>query len=1144
MCSSRAVFLLLRLLLLCTFVRAFNVDVHAPIFKIGPPKTYFGFSVAEHFNGERPVVLVGAPRAESGQPGTEQAGAVFSCPVTTGYTNRSKDWCHQEVVEYENAEEMRRPVGMVHGKQLHYQGKNRQLLGSLVASSGIPNGTAMACAPLVRYHNTSAYTDGTCFVLGTDLSQKEVLLSCMQGGLPRSERHNEFGSCMEGFSGYVDESMVITGLPGAKKWTGGVFARYHPPDIFSMTVDRWTMGGDPRQHGVRSKLQGHDYLGYSVTHGRFGFWFEDEKNSTIVSGATRYNQSGAVVFLPFRRGYAPGSTSSNQLTLTDDSFMIVGTQLGSAFGYCVAAMDLNSDGMDDLLIGAPFEYIENAEGSFGGAVYIFFSSGRKRARGENSKVFLEPVKVRGRGIYSQFGISITRLGDIDGDSKKFNDFAVGSPYADEGKGAVYIYQGAESPKDFKLEPIQVISAAVLSKVFPGKEPLSTFGFSLSGGVDLDNNGYNDLVVGSFASDAVTILRSRPVINVNTRHLETDLKVDIDGVRSCASNAKTCFVITTELSIDSRNSKSAQLLDFDRDVFKCTLEVIAANSGIGTRAKIVATGSEKYSWDCGRNTNVRSQKKRHVLFIPDQNMDWINPLKMRFSVRILNESSPEMPREGDAIVNLNKFPVLNKFGSVHTFAVPFNKKCGADNICTCDLQLQSALSGISQKEDGSYVTQVGEKTAIDISFVVKNKGERAYEAMLFVEYNSAELDVPVLSKKDGAVNIQSSTDNFAIITLGNPMEPEAQLNFELSFKLARGRTAGLGKQLEFYAFVNSTSEENNISDNSWEASVRIIKRAELELSAVSFPKTVQFGGDVKGESAMEFDVDIGPLVIHKYTITNKGPWSVSNVLVTVEWPHQVESVFAKGKWALYLMEPPTIEIRNTDNKKITKKCSMALPTEWVNPLQLKFFVDLKLSTLFETDGSLQESAAKVNRLKRSSNVKPEARPSRELRIKTTKVREQSGEEVEIVRVSCAEGSAKCFTVKCNVDFLDVDESALLEFRSRLWNATFVEDYYDVTYVEISSSGKLHLDPEQGIVEKDESNNYASAVTNAYPDRPAIQEMAPIPWWLIVAAVIGGLLILLILIFILWKCGFFKRNRPNQPTLHQAEFQFRQEQWSES
>uniref|UniRef100_F1KQ70 Integrin alpha ina-1 n=1 Tax=Ascaris suum TaxID=6253 RepID=F1KQ70_ASCSU len=1140
---------LLRFAFLLVLTNAFNIDTHAPIFKIGPTGSYFGFSVAEHFNGEQPVILVGAPRAESGQPGTEQAGAVFSCPLTATYTKRGPEWCQQQNVEYLNAEDMKRPVGFVHGRQLHFQGKNRQLLGSVVASSGTPNGIAMACAPLVRYHNTSAYTDGTCFVLESDLTQKEMLVSCSQPGLPRTDRHNEFGSCMEGFSGYVSESLIITGLPGAKKWTGGVFSRYYPKDMFAMNIDRWTMGVEPKAHGVRSKLQAHDYLGYSVQHGRFGFWYEDSKNSTIVSGATRYNQTGAVIFLPFKRGYASGSPTSHQLTLTEDSFMLLGSQLGSAFGYALEVTDLNNDGFDDLLVGAPFEYIENAKGSFGGAVYIYFSSGERRERHENSKVFLKPIRIRGPGLYSQFGLSIARLGNIDGDTHKYNDFAVGAPFADEGKGAVYIYHGAASPDELKIEPVQTITVDELSKVYPLKNDvdLRTVGFSMSGGVDLDKNGYNDLVVGAFASDTVTILRARPVINIHTRHLETDLKVDIDGDSSCVRGAQTCFYITTELSVDLSGPRSShQLLNFDSDVFQCTLEVIALSAGVGTRAKIVASRNEKYIWACGRSANIKPQTRKLQLYIPNKNSDWINPLKLRFSVKIRDDTTPEMPQNGGEIVDLNKFPVLNKFGSEHSFNIHFNKKCGSDNICTCDLQLQPVLPGISKEDDGTYVTQVGEKAAIDISFVVTNNGERAYEAMLFMEYNSDELDVPVLSKKGGSVNLKGSTDNLAILSLGNPMEPNKKLKFELSFKLARGRTEGLGRPLEFRAYVNSTSEEKNLDDNDWEATVRVIKRAELEMTAVSDPAIVRFGGDIKGESAMEFDEDIGPLVLHKYTITNKGPWSVTNVTVQVDWPHQVASVFTKGKWALYLLETPTIQTTNTDNSNVVKKCSMALPTEWVNPLQLKLFLDSGSSYDLDDDDDFNEPSDEINRRIRreAEGSKQEARPSRELRIKATKIKEKSGEEVEIVRISCAEKSAKCFTVTCHFDFLDVDASALMEFRSRLWNATFVEDYYDVTYVEISSSGRLLLDPDQGIEERDTTNNFASASTHAYPDRPAIQETAPIPWWVIAAAVGLGLLILVILILIFWKCGFFKRNRPNQPTLHQAEYQFRQEEWTES
>lgn len=76
--------------------------------------------------------------------------------------------------------------------------------------------------------------------------------TCKQKNLPTGDRHNEYGSCMEGFSAAVKnvssnrviiyflvfiQNTIITGLIGAIKWTGGVFAkRANPADVFGSVV--------------------------------------------------------------------------------------------------------------------------------------------------------------------------------------------------------------------------------------------------------------------------------------------------------------------------------------------------------------------------------------------------------------------------------------------------------------------------------------------------------------------------------------------------------------------------------------------------------------------------------------------------------------------------------------------------------------------------------------------------------------------------------------------------------------------------------------------------------------------------------------------------------------------------------------------
>jgi len=79
------------------------------------------------------------------------------------------------------------------------------------------------------------------------------------------------------------------------------------------------------------------------------------------------------------------------------------------------------------------------------------------------------------------------------------DIAVGAPYdGPEGRGAVYVFHG--SNKGIMEKPSQVIHAEdIFSRI-------STFGFSVAGGMDLDGNEYPDLVVGAYEADTAVYFR--------------------------------------------------------------------------------------------------------------------------------------------------------------------------------------------------------------------------------------------------------------------------------------------------------------------------------------------------------------------------------------------------------------------------------------------------------------------------------------------------------------------------------------------------------------------------------------------------------------------------------------------------------------
>lgn len=58
--------------------------------------------------------------------------------------------------------------------------------------------------------------------------------------------------------------------------------------------------------------------------------------------------------------------------------------------------------------------------------------------------------------------------------------------------------------------------------------IKTLGYSLSGnGIDLDLNGYPDLISGAYESDVVLLLRSRPIMNltITINHKENLKNID-------------------------------------------------------------------------------------------------------------------------------------------------------------------------------------------------------------------------------------------------------------------------------------------------------------------------------------------------------------------------------------------------------------------------------------------------------------------------------------------------------------------------------------------------------------------------------------------------------------------------------------------
>ena len=142
------------------------------------------------------------------------------------------------------------------------------------------------------------------------------------------------------------------------------------------------------------------------------------------------------------------------------------------FGQAIdGAGDLDGDGFDDLLIGAPGIDAEK----FRGRIHAFYGGTQYAAGNAPGDVLV------GEAEGSQTGMAVAGIGDINGDGAP--DFAVGA------LGKVYVVYGGKQLIGVTLENVAQGTGGF---VILG----DSIGTSLSGAGDFNNDGYHDLLVGA------------------------------------------------------------------------------------------------------------------------------------------------------------------------------------------------------------------------------------------------------------------------------------------------------------------------------------------------------------------------------------------------------------------------------------------------------------------------------------------------------------------------------------------------------------------------------------------------------------------------------------------------------------------------
>ncbi len=217
----------------------------------------------------------------------------------------------------------------------------------------------------------------------------------------------------------------------------------------------------------------------------------DQLNDFIIGGwgygTSDAQQTGAVWLILGKRDGWSMDTPMSEATAS-----FIGESKNNWAGYSVAgAGDVNQDGYDDFLIGAP----RNGEiGIYAGKAYLIL--GKESGWSLDTSLSNADASFLAEDAYDLAGFSLSGAGDVNNDG--FDDFLITALGDDSGGGSeagkVYLFFGKSSGWS------NGTSLAQADASFVGEYPFDRAGQGLSGLGDVNQDEYDDFAIGAPGAD--------------------------------------------------------------------------------------------------------------------------------------------------------------------------------------------------------------------------------------------------------------------------------------------------------------------------------------------------------------------------------------------------------------------------------------------------------------------------------------------------------------------------------------------------------------------------------------------------------------------------------------------------------------------